>query len=60
VRLGEVVHSPVAWPPTACTPRVRELVISFGASGYGALFKIEHASTVTIVAFRHQREEDCR
>lgn len=39
-------------------PRIRELVISFGASGYVALFEIDDSSTVTILAMRHQREED--
>ncbi len=39
-------------------PRIRELVISFGASGYVALFEIDDASTLTILAVRHQREED--
>lgn len=39
-------------------PRIRELVISFGASGYVALFEIDDASTVTVLAVRHQREED--
>jgi plasmid stabilization system protein ParE len=39
-------------------PRLREMVISFGASGYVALFEIEDASTVTITAIRHQREND--
>lgn len=39
-------------------PRLRELVIPFGASGYVALFEIDDATTVTILAVRHQREED--
>ena len=39
-------------------PRIREMVIPFGASGYVALFEIEDASTVTIIAVRHQREND--
>ncbi len=39
-------------------PRLRELVIPFGASGYVALFEIEDASTVTLLALRHQRESD--
>ena len=39
-------------------PRLREMVISFGASGYVALFEIEDASTVTVTAIRHQRESD--
>lgn len=37
---------------------LREMVISFGASGYVALFEIEDKETVTILAIRHQREED--
>lgn len=37
---------------------VRELVIPFGASGYVALFEIEPDSTVSVLAVRHQREED--
>ncbi|QBB69935.1 type II toxin-antitoxin system RelE/ParE family toxin [Pseudolysobacter antarcticus] len=37
---------------------LRELVIAFGASGYVALFEIEDAKTVTVLAVRHQREDD--
>lgn len=40
------------------TPFLRELVISFGSAGYVALFEIENQNTVTILAIRHQREED--
>ncbi len=40
------------------SPFLRELVISFGASGYVALFEIENDSLVTILAIRHQREND--
>ena len=39
-------------------PFLRELVISFGAAGYIALFEIEDGETVTILAVRHQREDD--
>lgn len=39
-------------------PFLRELVIPFGASGYVALFEIEDNATVTILAIRHQREDD--
>ncbi len=39
-------------------PRLRELVIPFGTSGYVALFEIDDARTVTSLAARHQREED--
>ena len=37
---------------------LRELVISFGSAGYVALFEIEDKETVTIIAVRHQREDD--
>jgi len=39
-------------------PLLRELIISFGANGYVALFDIEDGQTVTVLAVRHQREED--
>lgn len=37
---------------------LRELIIAFGSSGYVALFEIEDARTVTVLAVRHQREDD--
>lgn len=39
-------------------PFLREMVISFGDGGYVALFEIEADNIVTILAVRHQREED--
>ena len=39
-------------------PFLRELVIPFGSAGYVALFEVENSSTVTILAIRHQREQD--
>jgi len=50
--------------PFACrkalpdNPFLRELVIEFGHSGYVALYEIEDTETVTVLAVRHQREED--
>lgn len=43
---------------TRWKPFLRELVIPFGTAGYVALFEIEPGNTVTILAVRHQREED--
>src|SRR3990167_2475592 len=40
------------------TPFLRELIIPFGGAGYVALFEIEDNRHVTILAVRHQREED--
>ena len=44
----------------ADSPFIRELIISFGANGYVALFEIEEHNIVTILAVRHQREDDYR
>lgn len=40
------------------SPFLREIVIPFGAAGYVALFEIDDNKTVTILAVRHQREDD--
>jgi plasmid stabilization system protein ParE len=42
------------------SPFLRELVIPFGGTGYVALFEIDDSETVTILAVRHQRENDYR
>ena len=42
----------------ADSPFLRELVITFGTNGYVALFEIEENDIVTILAVRHQREDD--
>lgn len=39
-------------------PFLRELLIPFGSGGYVALFEIKDDTTVTILAVRHQREDD--
>jgi plasmid stabilization system protein ParE len=41
------------------SPFLRELIIPFRDSGYVVLFEIEDRRTVTILAVRHQWEEDC-
>lgn len=43
---------------TAQDPLLREMLISFGAGGYVLLFEIEDRETVTILAARHQQEQD--
>lgn len=37
---------------------LRELAIGFGASGRMLLFEIEDRETITVLAVRHQREDD--
>ena len=39
-------------------PFLREVIIPFGASGYIALFEIEGDDLVTVLAERHQLEDD--
>lgn len=55
--IDSLKHNPFSCRKTN-TPFLRELVISFGATGYVALFEIESNQMVTILAIRHQREED--
>jgi plasmid stabilization system protein ParE len=37
---------------------LRELIVPFGSAGYVVLFEVDDASTVTVLAVRHQREDD--
>lgn len=39
-------------------PMLRELLVSFGSSGYVMLYEIEDYQSLTILAVRHQREDD--
>jgi len=50
--------SPFACRKVGDSPFVRELIISFGSTGYVALYEIINETTVIIGAIRHQREED--
>lgn len=51
-------RSPFIYRKAGPSPFLREMLIPFGNSGYVALFEIEDASTVTILAVRHQLEDD--
>lgn len=52
------------WSPYSCrkvdpeNPLLRELLVSFGNSGYVLLYEIKDDTTLTILAVRHQREDD--
>ena len=50
--------SPFTCRKAAQSPFLRELIVPFGRSGYVALFEIEDASNVVVVAVRHQLEDD--
>jgi plasmid stabilization system protein ParE len=45
-----------AWPGDQ--PLLRELIIPFGDAGYVALFEIDDPRRISILAVRHQREDD--
>ena len=51
-------RSPFIYRKAGTSPFLRELLIPFGSSGCVALFEIEDASTVTLLAVRHQLEDD--
>lgn len=51
-------RSPFIYRKAEDDPFLRELLVPFGSSGYVALFEIEDAATVTILAVRHQLEDD--
>jgi plasmid stabilization system protein ParE len=53
-----LASSPFTCRKVGTNPLLRELIISFGRSGYVALFEIDDASTVTVLAVRHQLEDD--
>ena len=51
-------RSPFIYRKAASSPFLRELLIPFGHGGYVALFEIDDAASVTILALRHQLEDD--
>jgi plasmid stabilization system protein ParE len=50
--------TPFAGRKAADDASLRELVIGFGSAGFVALYEIEGAGVVTVLAVRHQREDD--
>lgn len=55
---GFLSHSPFSCRKAGDSSFVRELIIPYGGAGYVALFSIDDVETVTIMAVRHQREDD--
>jgi plasmid stabilization system protein ParE len=56
--IATLKSSPFTCRKAGNSPFLRELIIPFGRSGYVALFEIEDASTVVVLALRHQLEDD--
>jgi plasmid stabilization system protein ParE len=53
-----LAHSPFSCRKAGQSPFIRELIISFGNSGYVAMFEIRDSNQVIIGAVRHQHESD--
>ena len=51
-------HTPFIYRKCGESPFLREMIIAFGSAGYVALYEIDDARTVTILAVRHQLEDD--
>jgi plasmid stabilization system protein ParE len=56
--ISGLAFSPFSYRKAGGSPFLRELVIPFGTSGYVVLYEIEDFNTLTIIAVRHQREDD--
>jgi plasmid stabilization system protein ParE len=55
---GQLSRTPFIYRKSGSSPFLRELIIPFGSSGYVALYEVEGADTVNILAVRHQLEDD--
>lgn len=53
-----LVRTPFIFRKAGASPFLRELVIPLRRTGYVAMYEIEAGNTVTILAIRHQREDD--
>lgn len=56
--LHQLAVTPYSFRKAGKSPTRRELIVPFGASGYVVLYEIASASSVVVLAVRHQREED--
>ena len=51
-------RTPFIFRKVGPSPFLRELVIPFRSAGYVVLYQVEDGSTVSVLAVRHQREDD--
>lgn len=58
--VDHLARSPFILRKAGDSPFLRELLIPFGHSGCVALFEIEDGATLTVLAVRHQLEDDYR
>ncbi len=53
-----LARAPYSYRKAGASSTRRELVVSFGATGYVVLFEIDGPASVLVLAVRHQREQD--
>ena len=51
-------RAPFVYRKAGANPFLRELLIPFRGAGYVVLYEINDAATVTVLAVRHQLEDD--
>jgi plasmid stabilization system protein ParE len=54
----QLSRTPFIYRKSGDSPFLREIIVPAGNTGYVMLYEIEDASTVTVLAVRHQREDD--
>ena len=58
----EVLHrlavAPFVYRKATDSPFIRELIVPVGGTGYVVLYEIESDALITVLAVRHQREDD--
>lgn len=55
---GRLSQSPFIYRKLGQSPFLRELIVPFRTTGYVVLYEIEDELTVSVVAVRHQLEDD--
>jgi plasmid stabilization system protein ParE len=55
---GQLRRTPFIYRKSGESPFLRELVVPFRTAGYVVLYEIESGSTVSVLAVRHQLEDD--
>lgn len=55
---GQLSRSPFIFRKVGQSPFLRELIVPFRCAGYVVLYEIEDGATVTVLAVRHQVEDD--
>ena len=58
----QVVHrlgaSPFVYRKAGASPFLRELIVPYGSSGFVVLYEIVDSLNISVLAVRHQREDD--